>query len=97
MLVEGTLFWSTKKQQTISLSSVEAKYREKIDAATQCVWLQGILREFGVIIGSSTNIWVDNKSSIRISTDPVHKKIAKHIEIHMHYIHGLVHDRVISP
>ena len=67
-----------------------------VNAATQCVWLQGILCEFGVIVDSPTNIWVESQSAVKISIDPVHRKIKKHIEIHMHYIWGLVHDRVIS-
>ena len=62
----------------------------------QCVWLQGILWEFGVTIDSPTNIWVENQSSIKISTDPVWRQRTKHIAIHIHYIWGLVHDRVIS-
>ena len=53
-------------------------------------------REFGVTIDSPTNIWVDNQSAIKIYTDPVQRHRKKHIEIHMHYILGLVHDRVIS-
>ena len=39
---------------------------------------------------------MDNQSAIKISTDPVQRQRRKHIEIHMHYIWGLVHDRVIS-
>ena len=58
--------------------------------------MQGILWEFGVIIDSPNNIWVDNQSAIKIYTDPVQRKRTKHIEIHMHYIRGLFHDRVIS-
>ena len=72
MFSEGPIFCSSKKQQTISLSSAEAEYREAVNAATQCVWLQGILQEFGVTIDSPTNIWVENKSSIKIYTNIVH-------------------------
>ena len=62
MFYESHIFYSSKKQHTISLSSVEAEYRAVINDATQCAWLQGILREFGVTIDSPTNIWVENKS-----------------------------------
>ena len=44
MFDELPIRWSSKKQHTISLSSAEAKYREEINAATQSVWLQGILQ-----------------------------------------------------
>ena len=96
MFSEGLIFCSSKKQHTISLSSAEAEYRAALNGATQCVWLQGILQEFGVTIDSPTNIWVDNQSSIKISAYLVQRQRKNHIDIHMHYIRGLVHDRVIS-
>ena len=74
--------------------SIEDEYREVVNTATQCVWLQGILRELGVTFDSPTVIWCDNKSEINISIYPVQRQSTKHIDIHMHYIQGLVHDRV---
>jgi hypothetical protein len=44
----GPFYWSSKKQSTISLSTVEAEYRGAVNAATQAVWLQGLLSEFGI-------------------------------------------------
>jgi hypothetical protein len=96
MLAHGPICWSSKKQSTISLSSAEAEYRGAVNAATQCVWLQGILAEFGIVFDSPTILWCDNQSTIKISTDPVQRQRTKHIEIHMHYIRGLVHDRTIA-
>ena len=71
MLSEGPIFYYIKKYHTISISSVEVEYRAAVNAATQCVWLQGILQEFGVAIDSPTNIWVENKSAINIYTDAI--------------------------
>ena len=71
MIAHGPIFWSRKKQHTISLSSVEAEYRGAVNAATQCVWLQGILVELGFAFDSSIVIWCDNKSAINIYIDPV--------------------------
>ena len=46
MLAEGPISWSSKKQSTRALSSIEAEYRGVVNAATQCLWLQGILGEW---------------------------------------------------
>ena len=58
--------------------------------------LQGILGECGIESETSTVIYCDNQSTIRISTDPVQRQRTKHIEIHMHYIRELVHDGTIA-
>ena len=67
-----------------------------MNTTTQCLWLQGILGEFGIEFDTSIVIYCDNQSTIRISTDPVPRKRTNHIDIHMHYITGLVHDGVIA-
>ena len=96
MFVEGPIFWSSNKYHIVSISSTEAEYRAAVNAATQCVWLQGILQVFGVTTDSPTNIWVDNKSVVKIYIDTIQRYSTKHIDIHMHYIWGLVHDRDLT-
>ena len=66
-----------------------------MNAYIQAVWLQGILSEFDLGITLSTVLFCDNKSAIKISTDPVTRQRTKHVEIHMHYIRELVHDMTI--
>ena len=48
------IFWSSKKQSAIALSSAEAEYRGAVNACIQVVWLQDILSEFD--IGSALSI-----------------------------------------
>jgi hypothetical protein len=80
----------------ISLSTTETEYRGVVNVSTQDVWLWGILSEFGIQYPLLIVIFCDNQGSIQISIDPFHRKRTKHIEIHMHYIHELIRDRVIS-
>ena len=74
------------------LSSAEFEYRGAVNATTQCVWVQDILQELDVALDSPTVIWCNNKSAINIYIDPIQRQRTKNIEIHMHYIRGLVHD-----
>ena len=96
MISHGPIFWSSNKQHIISISLVEAEYIKAMTATTQCPCLQRILGELGFAFDSSTIIWCDNKSEIKISIDPLHRHKTKHIDIHMHYIRRLVHDQMIS-
>ena len=47
MLVEGPISCSSKKHSAIALSSTQAEYIGVVNAATQYLWLQGILGECG--------------------------------------------------
>ena len=73
MLVEGPISYSSKKQSAIALSSTKAEYRGVVNAATQCLWLQGILRECGFESEFSNLIYCDNQSTIQIYNDPVQR------------------------
>ena len=88
--------WLRNKQHTISSSLAKVKYEGEVNATTQCVWLQGIIGELGFAFDSPIVIWCDNQSAIYISTHPLQRQRAKHIQIHMHYIRNLVHGQVIS-
>ena len=58
MLAYGIISFSSKNQRAISLSSTEAEYRGAMNAATQCLWLQGILGECGFESEFSTIILI---------------------------------------
>ena len=64
MLAEGPIIWSSKKQNAIALSSIEAEYKGVVNATTQCLWLQGLLGEGGFKSEYSTTIYCYNKSTI---------------------------------
>ena len=67
----GPIFWSSRNQAAIALSSVEDDYRGAVNACIQAVWLQGIILEFDLGTNLSTVLFCDNQSAINISTDPV--------------------------
>ena len=79
----------------IALSSAEAEYRGVVNACIQAVWLQGIISEFDLGSTLSTVLFCDKQNVINISTNLVTKQRTKHVEIHIHYIKELVHDRTI--
>eukprot|EP00253_Pinus_taeda_P024869 PITA_24869 len=92
----GPICWLSKKQVVIALSSIEAKYRGVVNITIQGLWLQHFLTELGVPFHQPIVIWCDNQSTLKFCRDLVQRQRKKHIEIHMHYIRDLVHDRVID-
>ena len=96
MIRSGPNCWSSKKQATLALSSAEAEYRGAVKVAIQAVWLHGILTEFGIQTSHTLDIYCDNQTTIKISSDPAQKQRTKHLEVHMHCIRELVHDKTIT-
>ena len=84
MLGSGPICWSSKKQATLALSSVELEYRGVVNPTIQVVWLHGILTKFEIRTSPSMDIYYDNHSTIKISRDPVQKQQINNIKVHMH-------------
>ncbi|CAH9079836.1 unnamed protein product [Cuscuta epithymum] len=63
-LGSGTVTWSSKKQETIALSSSEAEYVAAGSATKQALWISKLLTDLGCMQTESVELWCDNKSAI---------------------------------
>ena len=52
MLGDSPISWKTKKQSTVSRSSVEAEYRSMAVATSELVWLRTFLAALGIFLPS---------------------------------------------
>ena len=96
MIGSRPICWSTKKQEALALSSAESKYQGAMNIAIQVVYMHDILIEFGIHTSPIVDIYCDNHSTIKISSDLVQKQRTKYIEVHMLSIRELVHDKTIT-
>jgi len=78
--------WSLRKQPTVALSSIEAKYRSLTEGAKEAAWLKLLLCSIGQSKDKSVKIHCDNHSCIKIARSDVYHVRTKHIEVHYHYI-----------
>jgi hypothetical protein len=78
--------WSSKRQATVSRSSAEAEYRAVANAVADCVWLRQLLDELGSSLPKATVVFCDNISAVCMSTNPVHHRRTKHIELDIHFV-----------
>ena len=79
----------SKKQNSISLSTAEAKYIAASTCCTQLLWMQKLLSHYGIRQEYLT-IYYDNTIAINISKNPIQHSRTKHIEIRHHFIRELV-------
>ncbi|XP_068340328.1 uncharacterized mitochondrial protein AtMg00810-like [Pyrus communis] len=71
----GVFSWTFVKQNTIALSTTEAKYVSAAEATTQAIWLRFLLDDFGEMQVDATPLFCDNMSAIFMVKNPVfHQK-----------------------
>ena len=92
----GVVSWSSKKQPTISLSSIEAKYKALCNATCEVVWLRRILEYIGNKQIGPTILKCDNQSSIKLTHDSIYHARTKHIEIQHHFVREKIHSKEID-
>ncbi|XP_039815164.1 uncharacterized mitochondrial protein AtMg00810-like [Panicum virgatum] len=85
-LGDNLISWSSKRQTTVSRSSVEAEYQAVAHVVAKCCWLRQLLQELHVSIASATIVYCDNVSAVYMAANPVHHCRTKHIEIDIHFV-----------
>jgi hypothetical protein len=87
---------SSKKQPTVSLSSIEAKYKALCSATCEAILLRRILEDVGEKQKVPTIIQCDNQRSIKLANNPVYHARSKHIETHYHFVREKIQSNEID-
>jgi len=92
----GAVTWTSKKQPTVALSSVEAEYMAITSAAKHAKWMQKLFDELGLQYSGAISFRSDKNSllplrsdsqgAIAMANNPVHHQRTKHIDIQHHFI-----------
>nr|GEW58796.1 ribonuclease H-like domain-containing protein [Tanacetum cinerariifolium] len=85
-LVNDLLSWSSKRQPTLSRSSVEAEYR----GVAETCWLWNLICELYTPLSSATLVYYANVCAVNLSFNPVQHQRTKHIKIEIHFVRDLV-------
>lgn len=85
--------WTSKKQNSISQSTVEVEYVTAIVNCSNFVWFKHLLAGMKVEIKDLVVIFCDNTIVINISKNIVMYTKKKHISIKYHFLRKLVQDK----
>lgn len=88
--------WKSKKQHTISCSSVEAEYHSiAFICELKCPYY--LLKDLRVPQSSPTPLFCDNQTVLHISSNPVFHQHTKHIEIDCHFVRNEFQASRVTP
>ncbi|KAK8945192.1 hypothetical protein KSP39_PZI008471 [Platanthera zijinensis] len=82
----SVMSWCSKKQDSVSVSITEAKYKASALAAQEAIWLRRLVEDIHMKVRGLTLLCGDNKSALKLVNNPVCHAITKHIEIEHHFI-----------
>jgi len=91
----GAVTWSSKRQATVALSTVEAEYVAMSRCAQQMVWMQMWLDEVEIGHDMPGVIKGDSRGAIALVKNTKDHGKVKHIDIRHHYIRELVTSELI--
>lgn len=89
-LNENLITRVSQKQRCVALSSCEAEFMAITTAATQGIWLQNLLKLVVDVAPGPLIIFVDNKSAIDLTKNPIINGRSKHIDMRFHFIRDCV-------
>uniref|UniRef100_A0A2N9GIC3 Reverse transcriptase Ty1/copia-type domain-containing protein n=1 Tax=Fagus sylvatica TaxID=28930 RepID=A0A2N9GIC3_FAGSY len=85
-LGNNPITWMSKKQHTVSCSSIEAEYRSLATGAVELAWLHQVICDLGLYLASAPIIGCDNTNALALASNPVFHGRTKHIEVDYHFI-----------
>jgi hypothetical protein len=77
--------WSSKKQNSVALSTAEAEYISTGSCCAQLLWMKQTLLDYGLKF-KEIPLLCDNESAIKIANNPVQHSRTKHIDIWYHFL-----------
>nr|GEV29584.1 retrovirus-related Pol polyprotein from transposon TNT 1-94 [Tanacetum cinerariifolium] len=84
-LEERLISWSSKRQKSAAISSMEAEYIALSGCCAQILWMRSQLSDYGFRLNKSP-MYYDNKSAIALCCNNVQHSQSKHIDIRYHFI-----------
>ena len=74
-LAGGAISWSSKKQDSVALSSMEAEYIAASEVVKEAVWLKEFLSTLKIAnsVNKPITVYCDNQAALKVSMDPSFK------------------------
>ncbi|GKB28307.1 hypothetical protein Tco_0931853 [Tanacetum coccineum] len=87
--------WSSKKQKSTTISTIEAEYIAMFGCCAQILWMRSQLMDYGFAF-NNVPLYYDKKSAISLCCNNVPHSWSKHIDIQHHFIREQVENGVVE-
>ena len=80
LLGRSLVSWSSKKQNSVALSTAKAEYIAAGACCAQILYMKQTLLDYGVVL-EKVPLLCDNESAVKLANNPVQHSRTKHIDI----------------
>nr|GFB69748.1 hypothetical protein [Tanacetum cinerariifolium] len=87
--------WSSKKQRSIAISTIEAEYIAISRCCAQILWMRSQLTDYGLAFNKIL-LYCDNHSAVALCCNNVQHSRSKHIDIRHHFIREQVEKGMVE-
>jgi hypothetical protein len=86
LIAGGAVSWSSRKQPTVALSSIEGEYMASTHATQEAIWMRQFFDGLCLPCSDATELFCDNTGVLALSIDPKFHARTKHTDVHHHFI-----------
>jgi hypothetical protein len=91
---KGLIYWRSKMQKTVSISTAEAEYYAASEMAIEVLYLRNLLANMGFPEEPNTPVYEDNTACIEWGNHVIGgRERAKHIDIRKHFAHEVIQNQ----
>jgi len=87
MMGGGDISWSNKRQPTIALSTMEAKYMASMQTTKETIWMTKLMKELRYMKEKKAMVTrCDNQGAISLTKNPTQQVQTKRIDVQHHFV-----------
>jgi len=86
MLRNSPISWKTKKQASVSRSSVETEHEAMAMMTSELLWVRSFLDSLDIFHTRPMILSYDNQAAFHIAWNPILHERTKHIELDCHFV-----------
>lgn len=92
-----SIAWTSKKQSTVALSTVEVEYVALSYTCQEAIWFREFIKEIaGEPEGKVIKVFCDNNGAICVAKNRVTSAKTKHIDTKHHFIREKIENNIVS-
>jgi hypothetical protein len=95
LLGRSLVSWTSKKQSSVALSTIEVEYIATGACCAQILYMKQTLLDYGVVL-EKIPLLCDNESVVKLANNLVQYSHTKHIDIHHHFLRDHIAKNDIS-